>query len=171
MPGMDPSLAVHKLAVSKGIPWVKQAPRRFCSELVVQIEYEVDNLIDVGFIREVKYPTWLASIVPVKKKNGQIRICVDYRDLNDVCPKVEFPLPITELLVDATTGYDALSFMDGFSSYNQIKMAPKDEKLTAFRTPKGVFFLHGNSIRLEKCRCNLSKSNDSRLQRYATQHR
>ena len=95
MPGLDPSLAIHKLVVSKGKPWVKQAPRCFRSELAVQIEYEVDKLIDVGFIREVKYPTWLASIVPVKKKNGQIRICVDYRDLNDACPKDEFPLPIT----------------------------------------------------------------------------
>nr|XP_011465143.1 PREDICTED: uncharacterized protein LOC101299390 [Fragaria vesca subsp. vesca] len=139
MPGLDPNVAVHKLAVSEEKRWVKQAPRRFRSELAVQIESEVDKLIDVGFIREVKYLTWLASIVPVKKKNGQIRICVDYRDLNDACPKDEFPLPITELLVDATTGYSALSFMDGFSGYNQIKMAPEDEELTAFRTPKGVY--------------------------------
>ncbi|XP_062103347.1 uncharacterized protein LOC133814399 [Humulus lupulus] len=72
-------------------------------------------------------------------KNGQLCICVDYRDLNRACPKDEFPLPITELLVDATTGFDALSFMDGFSGYNQIKMAPEDEELTAFRTLKGIF--------------------------------
>ena len=81
----------------------------------------------------------MANIVPVQKKNGQIRICVDYRDLNNACPKDEFPLPITELLVDATTGFGALSFMDGFSGYNQIKMAPEDEELTAFRTPRGVY--------------------------------
>ncbi|CAL8112484.1 unnamed protein product [Prunus armeniaca] len=88
------------------------------------------------FIREVQYPTWFPSIVLVKKKNGQIRICIDFRDLNNACPKDEFPLPITELLVDATTGFGALSFMDGFSRYNQIKMAPEDEELTAFRTQK-----------------------------------
>ncbi|XP_062099929.1 uncharacterized protein LOC133805791 [Humulus lupulus] len=63
----------------------------------------------------VKYPIWLANIVIVIKKNGQLRICVNYQDLNWVCPKDEFPLPITELLVDSTTGFDALSFMDGFS--------------------------------------------------------
>ena len=139
IPGLDPSLAVHKLAISKEKPWVKQAPRRFRSKLAVQIESEVDKLINVGFIREVKYPTWLASIVPVKKKNGQICICVDYWDLNNACLKDEFPLTITELLVDATTGYGALSFMNGFSGYNQIKMAPEDEELTAFRTPKEVY--------------------------------
>lgn len=69
-----------------------------------------------------------------------MRICVDFRDLNEACPKDEFPLPITELLIDATTGFGALSFMDGFSRYNQIKMAPEDEELTTFRTPKGIYY-------------------------------
>ena len=69
-----------------------------------------------------------------------MRICVDFRDLNEACPKDEFPLPITELLIDATTGFGALSFMDGFSGYNQIKMAHEDEELTAFRTPKGIYY-------------------------------
>lgn len=81
----------------------------------------------------------MANIVPVKKKNGQIRVCIDFRDLNEACPKDDFPLPMTELLIDATTGYETMSFMDGYSGYNQIRMAPEDEELTAFRTPKGVF--------------------------------
>lgn len=75
----------------------------------------------------------------VKKKNGQIRVCIDFRDLNAACPEDYFPLPIAELLVDATTGYEALSFMDGYSGYIQIRMDPEDEELTAFRTPKWVF--------------------------------
>ncbi|KAL0299884.1 UNVERIFIED_CONTAM: hypothetical protein Sangu_3149000 [Sesamum angustifolium] len=80
---------------------------------------EVNKLIEVGFIREVKYPMWISSIVPVRKKNGQIRVCVDFRDLNNACPKDDFPLPIAELMIDATTGHEALSFMDGSSGYNQ----------------------------------------------------
>ena len=60
-------------------------------------------------------------------------------DLNKSCPKDDFPLPITELLVDATIGYEALSFMDGYSGFNHIRIAPKDEELTNFRTPKGIF--------------------------------
>ncbi|KAL0401549.1 UNVERIFIED_CONTAM: Transposon Tf2-12 polyprotein [Sesamum latifolium] len=76
---------------------------------------------------------------PVRKKNGQIRVCVDFRDLNNACPKDDFPLPIAELMIDATTGHEALSFMDGSSGYNQIRMAPADEELTAFRTPKGIY--------------------------------
>ncbi|KAI3457318.1 hypothetical protein Pfo_013981 [Paulownia fortunei] len=132
-------VAVHHLSVKKGARPVKQAQRRFRPELVPLIEAEVNKLIEVGFIREVKYPTWISSIVPVRKKNGQIRVCVDFRDLNDACPKDDFPLPITELMIDATTGHEALSFMDGSSGYNQIRMAPKDEELTAFRTPKGIY--------------------------------
>ena len=120
MPGLNPEIAVHKLAIHPEKWPVKQPQRRTRPELTAQIETEVDKLINAGFIREVKYPTWLANIVPVKKKNGQIRVCIDFRDLNEACPKDAFPLPITELLVDATTGYEALSFMDGYSGYNQI---------------------------------------------------
>ena len=120
MPGLDPKVAVHQLMVKHGVRPIKQAQRRFRPKLVSQIEAEIDKLIEASFIREVKYPTWIANIVPVKKKNGQIRVCVDFRDLNNVCPKDDFPLPIIELMIDATTGHEALSFMDGSSGYNQI---------------------------------------------------
>ncbi|XP_070004334.1 uncharacterized protein [Nicotiana sylvestris] len=136
--GLDPKVVVHHLVVKKGSRLVKQAQRRFRPELIPSIEAEVNKRIEASFIREVKYPSWISSIVPVKKKNGQIRVCVDFRDLNNACPKDEFPLPIPEL-IDATTGYEAMSFMDGSSGYNQIRMSPKDEELTAFRTPKGIY--------------------------------
>ena len=139
MPGLNPKIAINCLAIKKGSWPVKQAQRRFCPELIPQIEEEVNKLINAGFIREVTYPTWIANIVPVRKKNGQLRVCVDFRDLNQACPKDDFPLPITEITVDATTGHEALSFMDGSSGYNQIRMAPEDEELTAFCTPKGIY--------------------------------
>lgn len=102
---------------------------------------EVDKLINVGFIKEIQYPQWLANIVPVlKKKKGQVRMCVDFRDINRTCPKDDFPTPMTEMVIDATTGYGALSFMDGFSGYNQIKMDENDAYDMAFRTPKGNYY-------------------------------
>ena len=139
MPGLDPDVVVHCLSIKRGIPPKKQPQRRFRPELVPEIEKEVNKLIEAGFIREVKYPTWIANIVPVRKKNGQLRICVDFRDLNDACPKDDFPLPVTELMIDSTTGHEALSFMDCTTGYNQILMAPEDQEATAFRTPKGIF--------------------------------
>ena len=72
----------------------------------------------------------------MKKKNGQIRICVDFRDLNNACPKDDFLIPITELTVEVTTGHEVLAFMDGYSRYNQIQMTPIDEELTTFVPPK-----------------------------------
>nr|XP_023879253.1 uncharacterized protein LOC111991691 [Quercus suber] len=77
---------------------------------------------------------WLSNIVPVKKKNGQIRCYVDFRNLNKACPKDEFPLPNIDLLVDSAAGSSMFSFMDGYSGYNQIRMPAKDTKKTAFRT-------------------------------------
>ena len=139
MLGLNPNIALHHLTVKKGVCPVKQAQRRFRPELIPQIEIEVNKLIEAGFIREVQYPEWIANIVPIKKKNGQIRVCVDFCDLNNACPKDDFSLPITEVMVDATTGHEALSFMDGSSGYNQIRMNPKDEELTAFSTPKGIY--------------------------------
>nr|XP_027067484.1 uncharacterized protein LOC113693104 [Coffea arabica] len=138
-PEEEKEVAVHNLSVKRGTKPVKQTQRRFRPELIPLIENEINRLIEDGFIREVKYPTWISSIVPVRKKNGQIRVCVDFRDLNETCPKDNFPLPITELTVDATTGHEALSFLDGSSGYNQIRMAPENEELTAFRTPKKIY--------------------------------
>ena len=69
-----------------------------------------------------------------------MRVCVDFRDLNRACSKDDFPIPITEMVVDATTSYGALLFMDGSSGYNQIIMDTQDAYDTAFRTLKGNFY-------------------------------
>ena len=97
-------------------------------------------MLAAGFIKPIQHPHWLSNIIPVKKKNGQIRCCVDFRNLNKVCLKDKFPLPNMDLLIDSVVGSAMFSFMDGFSGYNQIRMAPKDAEKTAFRTPIGNFY-------------------------------
>ena len=79
---------------------------------------EVNKLLVASFNREVYYPEWLANIFMVKKANGKWRMCVDFMDLNNTCPKDSFPLPIINQLVDLTAGYKLLTFMDTFSRYN-----------------------------------------------------
>jgi len=69
------------------------------------IESEVKKLIDSSFIRKEQHPNWVANIVPVPKKNEKIQICIDYCDLNVACPKKEFPLPITDVMIDNTCGF------------------------------------------------------------------
>ena len=85
-----------------------------------------------GFIKPIQHPRWLSNIVPVKKKNGQIRCYVYFRNLNRACSKDEFPLPNMDLLIDSAVGSAMFSFMDDFSGYNQIRMAPRDVEKTAF---------------------------------------
>ena len=70
MPGLDPKITVHNLAIKHGTHLVKQAQRFFRPNLVPKIEEELNKLIEAGFIREAKYPAWISSIVLVKKKNG-----------------------------------------------------------------------------------------------------
>ena len=63
----------------------------------------------------VQYPQWVTNVVVVLKKDGKIRMCVDYRDLNKASPKDDFPLPHIDILVDNATRNATYSFMDGFS--------------------------------------------------------
>jgi len=65
---------------------------------------------------------------------------VDFQDLNDACPKDDFPLLVTELMIDSTTRHEVLSFMDCTVGYNQIQTAIEDKEATTFRTPKGIFY-------------------------------
>ena len=90
------------------------------------------------FIRPTRYVQWLENIVPVMKKNGKLQVCVDFRDLNVVTPKDMYVMSIADKLVDSTTNNEFLSFMDGFSRYNQILIAVKDIPKIAFRCPGSI---------------------------------
>ena len=79
------------------------------------IKAEVHKLIGCGFIQEEQHPDWVANIVPVLKKNEKIWVCIDYRDLNVACPKDEFSLPITDVMIENTYGFERISSMNGFS--------------------------------------------------------
>jgi hypothetical protein len=107
---------------------MKQKARRINAERSQALQEEVDRLLKAGFIREALYPEWLANPVLVKKKNGKWRVCIDFTNLNEACPKDPFPLPRIDQTVDATAGSELLSFMDAYSGYNQIKMYPRTKK-------------------------------------------
>ncbi|KAK9042315.1 hypothetical protein V6N11_017392 [Hibiscus sabdariffa] len=108
-------------------------------EMLLKIRDEVKKQFDAGFLQAVSYSDWIANIVPVPKKDGKVRMCVDYRDLNRASPKDNFPLPHIDTLVDNTAGHSYFSFMDGFFGYNQIKMCPNDMSKTTFVTLWGTF--------------------------------
>jgi hypothetical protein len=136
VPGIYPSVIVHKLNVDPNHRPVKQRKRGFAAERNQAIVEEVEKLLKIGFIREVDYPEWLANVVLVKKSNGKWRMCVDFTNLNKACSKDSFPLPQIDLLVDSTSGHELLSFMDAFSGYNQIFMEEMDQEKTYFITDR-----------------------------------
>ena len=139
MLGIDPSVMVHRLNVSPSFPPIRQKKRVFAQERDRAMAEDVGKLQEASFIREVYYPCWLANVVMVKKANGKWRICVDFTDLNKACLNDSYPLPRVNVLVDSTAQYKLLSFMDSFSSYNQIWMGESDQEKTSFVTSQGLF--------------------------------
>ena len=139
MPGIDPRIASHKIPLLPNIEPKKQKLRRMNAEMSLKIREEVMKQLEAGFLEVSKYPQWLANIVPVPKKDGRVRMCMDYRDLNKASPKDDFPLPHIDMLVDNTARNHRYSFMDGYSGYNQIPMHEEDKEKTTFITQWGTY--------------------------------
>ncbi|KAA3467684.1 gag/pol polyprotein [Gossypium australe] len=135
MPGLNTDIVVHRLPIKEECRPVQQKLRRMRPDVLLKIKEEVRKQFDAV----VKYSEWVANIVPIPKKDGKVRMCVDYMDLNKASPKDNFSLPHIDTLVDNTAGYSLFSFMDGFSGYNQIKMHPEDMEKTTFVTMRGTF--------------------------------
>ena len=140
MTSISPTHASHKMNVVSFARSIRQRVRCFHLDCQQVIQVEVDNLLKAGFIREIKYLEWLANVVVVPKKGGKWRVCIDYTDLNDACPKDNFPLPRIDQIFDVSAGHGMLSFLDAFSGYHQIPMYPPDAEKTVFITPHGLFY-------------------------------
>ena len=93
MPGLDTDIVVHRLPLREECAPIKQKLKRVKPEMLLKIKEEVKKQLDAGFLEVAKYPRWVANIVLVPKKDGKVRMCVDYQDLNRVSPKDNFPLP------------------------------------------------------------------------------
>ena len=139
MPGIPRDVAEHSLDIRAGARPVRQPLRRFDEEKRRAIGEEIHKLMAAGFIKEVFHPEWLANPVLVRKKGGKWRMCVDYTGLNKACPKVPYPLPRIDQIVDSTAGCETLSFLDAYSGYHQIRMKESDQLATSFITPFGMY--------------------------------
>ena len=139
MAGIDLTLASHKLNIITSAKPIRQKIRRFYLDRHQNIQTEVDNLLRVGFIREVKYPEWLAIVVVIPKKGGKWRVCVDYTYLNEACIKDSFPLPRIDQIIDASAEHGMLSFLNTFFRYHQIPMHSLNAEKTTFIIPHGLY--------------------------------
>ena len=138
MIGIDLEIAQHHIDTHSHIMPIKQKLRCMRTEWLLTIKEEVTKRLKVGFIKLMHQAERIANVVPVPKKDGNIRMCVDFRDLNKACPNDDFPLPHVDVLMNNTASSALMPFMDGFFEYNQIKMAPKDMTETIFTMEWGI---------------------------------
>jgi hypothetical protein len=131
----------YKLRIDPMFKPIKQKERRYTSERHETIQVEVNKLLEVGFIRPINYPTWLANPVLVEKSDGFWCMCIDYTSLNKACPKDEYPLPHICQIVDSTTTFELLSFLDVYSGYHQISLATNNEVSIVYYVIRN-FLLH-----------------------------
>lgn len=100
---------------------------------------EIYKLIEANIIFPIKHSSWVANLVPVRKKSGEIKLCVDFRDLNQSSLKDHHPLPSMEQILSRVSGSERFSFVDGFSGYNQVLVKEVDRYKTAFNTKWGTY--------------------------------
>jgi len=126
MKGIDPQLCMHHIYIEKDARPIRQPQRMLNPHLKDIVIDELQKLLDVNFIYLIFGSKWVSPLVMVPKKNGKWHICVDYRELNKVMQKDHFPLPFINQVLNTLVGKKFFSFLDGFSGYNQIQIAPED---------------------------------------------
>ncbi|XP_073720501.1 uncharacterized protein [Misgurnus anguillicaudatus] len=131
------SLIQHEIPVTDDVP-IRQRYRRLPPSQYEEVKAHIRQLLEQGVISESCSP-YSSPLVIVKKKDGNMRMCVDYRQLNLKTRKDAYPLPRIEESLDALSGAQWFSTLDLASGYNQVEVAEKDRQKTAFCTPFGLY--------------------------------
>jgi hypothetical protein len=114
---------------SKTLPTEAQKYHPSLEPLMCQ---ELKKLLDAKIIFQVRHSAWVENLVPVRKKSGEIRLCVDFRNLNRASEKDNYPVPPMEQLLQTVSGSEIFSLLDGFSGYNQVLVSEEDRLKTTF---------------------------------------
>jgi hypothetical protein len=139
LPGLPPERVVEfVIELKPGTAPISRRSYRMPPNELVELKTQLQDLLEKGFIRPSSSP-WGCTTIFVKKKDQTLRMCVDYRPLNEVTVKNKYPLPRIDILFDQLTGARAFSKIDLISGYHQIHFRPKDVPKTAFTTRYGLF--------------------------------
>lgn len=103
------------------------------------IEKELKRMLDSIIIAPLRFSDWVANLVLVKKKSGEIRLCVDFLNLNKCSLKENYPLPNMDHIWQRVVGAHRISLLDGYSGYKQIAVCEEDKEKTTFTTSWGTF--------------------------------
>ncbi|KAK0577054.1 hypothetical protein LWI29_027266 [Acer saccharum] len=155
--GISPTICMHKIFLEEDSRPSREAQRRLNLIMKEVVKKEVLKLLQVGIIYPISDSKWVSPIHVVPKKSGITvvrneqnelvpqrlqtgwRVCIDYRKLNTATRKDHFPLPFIDQMLERLAGHSHYSFLDGYSGYNQIAIAPKDQEKTTFTCPFGTF--------------------------------
>ena len=155
--GISPSICMHKILLEEGAQPVRERQRRLNPLMMEVLKKEIIKLLDFGMIFPISDSEWVSPVQCVPKKGGVTvvttedaeviatrvinawRVCMDYRRLNQATRKDHFPLPYLDQILDKIAGHAFYCFLDGYSGYNQILIAPEDQAKTTFTCPFGTF--------------------------------
>ena len=116
--GIDPRVCQHKIPLKMDAKPVRMQRYKMNPNYAKRVKEEIDALLKARLITKVESSAWLVPIVVVPKKNGKLRICVDFKKLNEQTIKDPFPIPFTNTMLDQVAGHEMYSFLDGYSGYN-----------------------------------------------------
>ena len=137
--GLPPDRQVEfRIDLMPGAAPIARAPYRLAPAEMKEMMTQLQELLNKGFIRPSTSP-WGAPVLFVKKKDGSMRMCIDYRELNKVTVKNKYPLPRIDDLFDQLQGASYFSKIDLRSGYHQLKVREEDVPKTAFRTRYGHY--------------------------------
>ena len=155
--GIRPSMCMHRILLEDGHKPSVEAQRRLNPTMKEVVRKEVLKWLDIGVIYPISDSAWVSPVQVVSKKGGTTvirtknnillssrtvtgwRICIDYRKLNKATRKDHFPLSFLDQMLDRLARYEYYCFLDGYSGYNQIAIAPEDQEKTTFTCPYGTF--------------------------------
>ncbi|KAL0544030.1 hypothetical protein IC582_019141 [Cucumis melo] len=139
LPGLPPHREVEfAIELEPGTVLISRAPYRMAPAELKELKVQLQELLDKGFIRPSVSP-WGAPVLFVKKKDGSMRLCIDYRELNKVTVKNRYPLPRIDDLFDQLQGATVFSKIDLRSGYHQLRIKDEDVPKTAFRSRYGHY--------------------------------
>jgi len=134
----DTPVIEHKIPLKKESTPFKKKLRSISPLLLPIMEKEIKKILNAQIIIPLRYSEWVVNFVHVRKKNGEMRLCVDFRILNKCSKKENYPFSKMDHILQRVSGASVMSFIDGFSGYNQISVHPNDREKTAFATPWGT---------------------------------
>jgi len=128
----------HEIKIIENTTPPSQQPFRMSQPELAELKHQLEILLEKGFIRPSKSP-YAAPVLFAKKKDGTLRMCVDYRALNKITIKNKYPIPRIDEMLDQLNGAKIFSRLDLKSGYHQIRIKDDDIEKTAFRTLYGSF--------------------------------